>query len=443
MSSAISFMQIVVSLCAVFMLLKILYVNIKKNEYVSCLNLFSIFSIVDIFLPSILGAVTGKYQFFPYFRIRSSYTYFKATILFLIFIILFYFGWKVRIRVKTYKKTVAYSYKISELWLFVFYWTAVLIYFLNLYIEYRTCGSFELFYQYKITRAYLITIQYNSILERIVSVASEFSTTIMFITTSIGFVNANYLKKKKFWKYIAPLFSFFIVVSTLYRGTILNYACMILISIQFKYYNNKKIILSNKTKRTIKKLIGIAGICFVIYGGYRTMLNNKRWEIDTSFIESVSQMLSNTLGTTLVACARCIDFLTVKKKIFWGKSIFEMFSFFVPRQLWKSKPTSYGIITLTTAMGSPSTTMDAISIPGELLLNFDIWGILLIPFIGYIFKKYEKLKEHNRFKYIYASTVCALVTTSMWMSFTGFFSQIKYFPIYMCVCVMILKKQRR
>ena len=182
---------------------------------------------------------------------------------------------------------------------------------------------------------------------------------------------------------------------------------------------------------------------FVVYGAIRTNLTSQRWGTGSlTFTESVVKMITNTIGTSLIALARCLNYIASGGKYFGGQTILEMFYSLVPRQLWPDKPTQYGIISITTQMGSPSSTMDAVSIPGELFVNFGIVGVILIvPIIGMIFRMLENLRLSERYKYLYAATISGFVTTSMWMSFSGFFPRIKYFPIYIVVVMVLLRKR--
>lgn len=435
--------QITVSLAGILILGFVILKGINSGEYVSCKNLFALFTIVDVFLPAFVGAFIGQYQRFPYYEITNQRMYAYASIVFFVSILLFGFGWKVKSKHFLAKDKTS-NIDINEQMLFLFYFMSVAIIACNLYIEYRACGNLNVFYEYKITRAYLVKIEYSSAVERIIQLASEFSTSVMFVTTSIGFVNYNKLRKRAFWKMVAPLISFFITLTTLYRGTILTYVCMLLISMQFKNSDRGlSIKLSPKSKRIIKRLIVLGVLGFVVYGGIRTGLNSERWGNELSFKESIFQMFSNTFGTTLVALARCIQFISSETRFFAGESILEMFYSFVPRSIWTSKPTHYGIVSLTMAMGSPSTTMDAVSIPGELIMNFDFFGLILIPVIGYIFKEFDLLKFSSKYRYIYAAVVFSFVTTSMWMSFTGFFAKVKYFPVYFLVCHLVVRSRRK
>lgn len=438
-------LQLIFSFVAIIALGLFVLKKFSKGEYISCLNMFSLFLIVDVFLPGVVGALTGQYLKFPYFKSASDVSYFLAITIFVFSVVLFLFGWL--IKNSNYKITMGNQYQglylISEKMLMCAFWGSVLIKFANLYIEYKACGSFDAFYAFKITRVYLVTIEYQSLFAKAIQFMSEFATTILFISVSIGFVNSKALKYEKFWNYIAPLISLAVCALSLYRGTFLNFGCMMIVSLQ---YRTDLITTLREKIKSHKRIINIgilSVVMFFLYGAFRTQLNTEQWGESIGFGESLTNTLTNTFGTSLSALIRCIDYLSNGGELFWGKSMYEMFFFFIPRSIWIDKPTHYGIVSLTTAMGSPSTTMDAVTIPGEILLNFGILGIILIlPIIGVIFKKFESLKYSERYKYLYAATISTMITTSMWMSFTGFFAQIKYFPIYVLMLSLIIRKDK-
>lgn len=441
----INFIQLVLSFVSSLILFYIVCKNVYRGEYLSCINIFAIFTIADVLFPAMIGSLSGEYLKFYYFEHIDTTDYFIATIMFLFAILLFVFGWLVKknIRFSFSRNKCKKAFAISESALLLFFLLSVLISVLSLVYEYMACGSWEIFYSYKITRAYLVTIDYDSLLKRMVQLASEFNVPILFIVTSIGIVNVDNLKHKSLWSKLVPLVTLTISISTLYRGTILSFFVMLIISLQFKSDKNLTLWLDKiRNKKKIYRMAIFAVVGFIFYGAVRSVLSAERWDIQLSWGEAVLKTISQTFGTTLSAGARCIDYWLDNNPLFFGRSIYEMFYFFIPRTIWTNKPTHYGIVSITTAMGSPSTTMDAVSIPGELIVNFGMLGMLLIPVIGFVFRCFESLKNHPRYKYIYAATVSTLVTTTMWMSFTGFFSKIKYFPIYMIVVMIIVRKHK-
>ncbi len=434
--------QFIVSFIAIVALGLLVLKRFQKGEYISYLTLFALFAIVDVFIPGVIGALSGQYLIFHYFESASETEWLLATIIYTFAILLFALGWKISNKKVVFGKQYKGAYTISERMLSCAFWLPVIIRIANLYIEYRACGSFAAFYEYKITRAYLVTIEYNSLFEKAIQFASEFTPNIMFIALSIGFVNAKKLKHKFFWSIIAPLVSLVMCVLSLYRGTFLTFGCALIVSLQFRTDLMSTFREKIRTHKRIFRYGILIAIVFFVYGAYRTQLNAERWDVSINFVESLIKTLTNTFGTSLSALTRCITYLSSGGEVFAGRSIYEMFYFFIPRSIWPGKPTHYGIVSLTTAMGSPTTTMDAVTIPGELLMNFGLLGILFIPIIGFIFKRLEMLKHSVRYKYLYAATISTMVTTSMWMSFTGFFAQIKYFPIYIIAIMLIIRKDR-
>ena len=63
----------------------------------------------------------------------------------------------------------------------------------------------------------------------------------------------------------------------------------------------------------------------------------------------------------------------------WGRSLLDLFTFFIPRALWAAKPESFGLGFATLYMPDVqwgSMTYVSSSLPGELFLNFHVAGVL-------------------------------------------------------------------
>ena len=71
----VAFLQIIISLLGIVLLSYIIKENVKKGQYVCYITLFSFMTIVDVFLPAMIGGVTGLYQRFPYFTISNQIYY--------------------------------------------------------------------------------------------------------------------------------------------------------------------------------------------------------------------------------------------------------------------------------------------------------------------------------------------------------------------------------
>ena len=438
--SLIDLLQIILSLSVLSYLFCALFNAFIKNEFVSLHNIVLLFMIADVFVPAFIGAVTGRYLKYPYFDIQNNDVYFLSTLVFTVFLFLFETTWYLLKRRKT-RFFVLDRPRLCEGRL-LFCWLASIFVMLAYFgIEFRACGSWSAFYQFKISRVYLVTIEYQSILDRIVAICFDFAPTVIALCASIALANRRKFKRSLFWGFICPIVSFLFLFLTLYRGTIIAFFCMLILSIQpnglFASLYKKR-----RFKRTALCVAAVAGFLFLVYGGYRTKLNNARWGEETSFFNSVVQMVVDTFGNSLVALARCLNYRIDGRPLFYGRSIFEMFYTFVPRALWVNKPEQYGVITLTTAMGSPQTTMDAVTMPGELIMNFSYFGLLMTPLIVIGFLAIEKMRDSPRFKYIYFSTIFSVVTASCWMSFTGFFAQVKYYIIYFIVCFFVFKERK-
>ena len=86
-------LQLIFSFVAIIALGLFVLKKFSKGEYISCLNMFSLFLIVDVFLPGVVGALTGQYLKFPYFKSASDVSYFLAITIFVLSVVLFLFGW--------------------------------------------------------------------------------------------------------------------------------------------------------------------------------------------------------------------------------------------------------------------------------------------------------------------------------------------------------------
>ena len=443
----IVFFQMIISVICIFCLGYYLIVLIKDGEFISFPSMIIALAILDFYIPAFVGALTGGYKNSTHYPIRDNTTYFYATILYSIFLLLFFFGYSLNIRFRyrttriSDKSLYDRKWVIKEGLLSFFFITMFSLIVLNLFLEYKALGNWEAFYKYKITREYLGAIEFNSPLSRIVQLSSGFNQTILFITCAIGFLNYKSLKRKFFWHFLAPFFTFLLILTTLYRGTILNFVCMIVVCIQLSN-GTKSIYLSKKAQNSIKRLVFAGAIVFLAYGTVRTSLNNSRWDIVQTNKDSFFEMISNTFGTTLVAFSRCIQYVSEGGKLLYGSTIYEMFLAFIPRSIMPSKPVQYGIISIDLAMGMPSTSMSAVSAPGELIANFGIFGLLFVPIIGIAFKQLSYMRDSNRYCYFYAAIVSSLVTTTLWMGFTGFFSTLKYSFLYIFVLCLVVKKRR-
>lgn len=399
----------------------------------------ALFVIADLFMPAAIGAITGKYLNYHYFNISDNNSYFIALFVYSMSICFFLLGFKSKFHFSFKNSNEIYYINERRLQLVLLFFILVVI--LNLYNEYSFCGGLDAFINYKFKRVYAVSIQYNSTFKSIIRLFSEFSFTSILVIISIGFMNADELKHRFFWKFVSPLIGLIIALTTMYRGAIIELMCMLILAMQLKYFEKLgKIPASIKRKLITLGYIAIFG--FLLYGAVRNSMSAQAWGSDSiPLLTSISEMLTDTLGNSLSALSRCIEYVNSGKSLFWGQSIFNMMIYpFIPRNIWVGKPVLYGIVTLTTAMGSPDTTMDAITIPGELIMNFGYIGLILIIMIGKIYKYLESLKYHNRYKYLYVATVFSLVSTPLWMSFTGFFAKIRYFPVYMLIIVFVVRK---
>lgn len=409
-------------------------------------NIIALLAIIDMFFPAIMGYLSGEYYVYSYIKNFSNDEILDTVVLADLSLLFFLLGYETCPRFCIRRSYIRnngskYDYTLREKWLYFFYFFAIFLILWQLFYEYKSLGSFAAFYDYKIKRVYLYTVEYTGPIAKLLSVLYESAFGILLSVTSIMVSNSKRYNKRS-WKLLFPMVSGLLCLTTLSRGTILSFFLCIVASLeytgQFPYGATSK-----RTRERIKiySILGVIGFC--IFGAYRTNLTNQLWNnTSMSFLESLSRMITNTLGVTLIAFARCIRYVADGGSLFGGTTYIQMFLAFIPRSIMPNKPTQYGVINLTKAMGSPATTMDAVSMPGELIMNFGFCGLILMFVWGMIICGMDRLKESERGKYFLAAKITSIATTAWWMSFTGFFAQVKYFPIYIIVLCLIIRRVR-
>jgi hypothetical protein len=124
-------------------------------------------------------------------------------------------------------------------------------------------------------------------------------------------------------------------------------------------------------------------------------------------------------------------------KFFDGKTIVDMVLLPIPRALWPSKPTWYGIDDITRSMGFPATTQSAVSMPGELFANFGYAGVVFMLIYGALFAVLHAYRDRTEFRLVYAFVVVPAVMPTFWMGFTGFVNQMLQIPTTLAISIAL------
>jgi uncharacterized protein with PQ loop repeat len=171
-------------------------------------------------------------------------------------------------------------------------------------------------------------------------------------------------------------------------------------------------------------------LLFVTYGTIRNYLTEEAHSGRATLAEASAVELSRFIrGEGFVGLIGVIDGYPRDVPFMKGRTIRDMLLLPVPRALWTSKPTWYGIDDITRSMGWPATMMSAVTMPGELYANFSVWGIPLMWLYGWFFGRAYTYRFHPVLRYIYAFVIVPMMLPTFWMAFTGFVNLLVPIPV--------------
>ena len=429
-------MIILFSLLGILVLGLFLWSNIKRGNYVSIINIVLIFTIIDLFIPAIIGNISGKYFSLPYVAPLTDSEVLVSVIFADISYFLLLFSYSVyRPKHNSNIKNLCYIINVKKVNIIFLF--AVAIYFFNLYYEYKSFGGWLDFYTYKLTRAYAVTVEAQSEFARFVSIMSETTYVIIIMMFGIMITNKDKFTKKEFTVYFIIIVS--ICLFSLSRGTIIGGFISIAAAYEYNAITMQK-KMSKELKQKLRRY-AIIGVCsFLLFGGLRNTLQISHFDNEkTSIVDNMVEAANNTLGNSLIGLARTIRYVEAGNPLYYGQSYGEIFLSLIPRSIFPNKPQIYGVQTLSMAEDTPESTMDAITMPGEILMNFSYFGVFIMVLWGIIFKVLESFKYKFRLRYFLCASVFTISTTCCWMSFTGLFAQTKYLIIYYIVLRITIK----
>lgn len=306
-----------------------------------------------------------------------------------------------------------YAYEIKKM-----VWFCIVLYLLGIAIDVLCLGGLKPYYKLAMSRAVNSVVVYPSNVLRYIRYLCGFCLTPSIVSSAV------YLcyEKKLIKKMIMMMITVFICLTTLSRGTLINYFIAIIVILESKGCSYS----STKRKEKIIFLCAILG--FIIFTGVRGVMTSNYWG-DASYLGvdpisyAFSQLFLST-GASLYGVARICHHLRGGGEIFWGISIWEMFYRFIPRSIWVEKPIQYGIQTINVFLGTPETTMDAITPVGELVANFDYFGMVIMPVYGVLAASFENRRTKGIYTYLYAGFIFPIITTTVWMGSTGLMSNL-------------------
>jgi hypothetical protein len=184
-------------------------------------------------------------------------------------------------------------------------------------------------------------------------------------------------------------------------------------------------VASGVVRSTPTPIVGIPGIPGVVPGATSAPSESGRPTDSAGVVpvvtqEAVSYEAGRVLrGEGLIGLSSIIAYFPGRQPYLGGKTIGDMLLLPIPRSIWREKPPWYGIAEVTRAMGEPTSTQSAVTIPGELYANFGPAGVLGTFGFGLLFGYVHRLRHGVRFRYLYAAVLLPLMFVTFWMATTG------------------------
>ena len=377
-----------------FFLLRIQIVNKKVNW----LTIYLLFSTLDYFIPGVLNTIfKNNLYLFNYkiiyneLLIGSSF-YFSAHFIFVLLAFLY-------LNKFDFNKT--YSVKKSIVLKLFF------VIFLLKFIEIFSFGNIQTWFFVKSTERwsqYTNNLIQNPSLYNLSIFWQPLVYRILLILVYVCEINRQRLTRI-FWVLL-----FIYALTNFFRGALVH---IFLLFIGINIY--KKRISTHK----LSKYAILGFLTLVLYGSVRDIEKTEKLDIKASIVNVFSghglhgfHVIFNEFGTS-------IDYLN-------GKTYIDMLLLPIPRSIWKSKPTWYGIDDINKALGYPSTTQTAVSWPGELYANFGYTGLVLVPVLFFSFKMIDILLGLLSLRIVREVIFVPLIFVFNWMSFTGYMNTFIY-----------------
>ena len=428
-----------------FFLSLVFFSWMKQYELLTPLSLYLGILVIDVFIPLLVLLTIGFPDFpfrAPYITVLENEDYVFTALVHLIAALLTLLGYFCT--TAAFKKT-----DFSDLYAINFKragWVLGISAFLYLgyiLIDIFSYESWAYYAHSKALRQYGLLITDSNVLRAFLLKLLPLTFACSILLSGLFFHNR--IKSPFLFGMVIPFFGWLLALSTGFRGSQLNFFMMILILYNFE------ILSMNKSFRQLQsKLIIILSILLITASSF-TLLGALR---NFAQARSANPELMTTRKQALIMEARRLirgEGLTglawILKKIprdtgyLKGKTFKDILLMPVPRAVYLTKPEWYGIADITRSMGGPKSTQDAVTIPGELYANFGFTGIPLIILWGVFLGFYYNFRNYPRFKYIYAFSITQMMTTTNWMSFTGFCHAVMPLPVIYLFLLFIIHKK--
>lgn len=418
-----------------------------KVDRFSPIFLMLLFALYDVYLPFLIFINTGLLGSAPYEAAMSVEDYFNGMILYTGYyfvLIVFYIFFTCRIKPGFISHDTAARVSIAPKGfvdkVFILTFVFLTLSLAKFYFHIREFGSLnDYIYQSLVFTGARVGGGHRA------AGFFELLRVDVIFTSLMGlsfFLRNHYQSGSRFYfaKYLFPGFAILFALAYMLRGKLL----IVLYTLAFAEYLRLRFYSSPTGLKRFYTNIGVClfAILFVfgpVRDGLRlASVNDER---PYSFIPAFIYQ-----GSGLRSVSQIYSMYGSDLPFFQGKSYIDMLLLPVPRALYTSKPTWYGIDDITRAMGWPKTSMSAVTMPGEAFSNFGYFGILTSLFWAFLFAFLYYIARANLALYIMTTPILSfsMAMTSSWMSFTGFVNGlISFFGVVLIYLFMKLRYTKR
>ena len=424
--------------CAVLVVLSM------RREIVSSWILFLLMSMFDMFLPAALTAAGFEWSAhtmdsrweWEWVAPTAKLMVGRAVLIAIVATVLFGLGYYVG-GLFQIEKRAQYRFCRRRAWLlFLLGASGYLVFFLSQLAMY---GSLSALLDYFVSHRFAGAAPEGGY----TLMAVSFDIYLLEIIALIFFEQAR-SKRARFTWFLCGL-----VVSglRLFRGSVLVYLLAIAVLEQETIHRLgsrfARSLKEGRTRRRIYAFVAIGVVLFTGYGIVRNVLTSRSGHAEISYTEALFVEADRAIrGEGLVGLASILDFYPRNGDFFHGKTIGDMLLLPVPRVIWTSKPSWYGMSDITLRMGWPGGTGSPVSMPGELYANFGYPGILLMFVYGLIFGAFATFAHNPRLRFLYALILLPAMLTTFWMGFTGLMNSLVVVPFGMLTVFVVLRPLR-
>ena len=430
----------------------ILFETRRSGEFVTPFILLVCFSIVDVFIPLGYFAFNGVPDH-PYIPKYSIDAYARAALIYFVFIYILYLGYLL-VTPKPYtavqrEQRCLSLFKISTYRFSVIYVSTVSLLTLNLFLNSDRFGSFNSYLLVKSKRYdYGIADELSGFFEKFFV---HFEGTLIYIHVILTFIlvyHARVRRNKNYYTVFLVIIGYLPCLLTFQKGTQLNYfiglyLVLYLASIERRSIAGEKLLIPIRINLPVT-LLGLAGVfAFTAYGALRNYSHDVAFGIAGSRSVWLADLARFIRGEGLIGLTWIDQSYDSAANLLMGKTYFDMLLLPIPRVFYTNKPSWYGVSDITRGIGGPSTTQDAVTMPGEIIANFGIEALFLAILWGLLFGLIYRFRWSTRFKIVYAAIVFQVVSVSAWMSYTGFTNSMKNILIYIIIVNFIYRKKAK